>query len=224
MVRSEIADWSTAYHEAGHAVVGYIHRKITGDVTGCTIDQSTLDGIGLCFGHVTFAATPPVSLRERPESLTNEQWQGVTQLDDLWVQICLAGFTAQARFTGLQSTGETVQGDQSAQNSSTAGPGEATRVDITEGIPVSEEMPSDIRHARRILGFSTAEQDIDDRMRKVNVETAVLLLNVWPAVEAVAEALIEKRTLSGQEIGNILRIAFAHMAAEKRFAAASASW
>jgi len=68
------------------------------------------------------------------------------------------------------------------------------------------------------------ESEIDVRLQQINTNVAVVLLDGWLAVEAVAEAVFEKKTLSGQEIGSIIKLAMAQIAAEKRFAAATAAW
>src|SRR6185312_2245048 len=158
---------------------------------------------------------------------TDEQWQAVTALDEFWVQISLAGIMSQAIFLSKSATSRTTTADGlpvADRLNSCANVPAAEPVSLKGEGNDSQQLPSDIRHARTLLSSSTVESEIDVRLQQINTNVAVVLLDGWLAVEAVAEAVFEKKTLSGQEIGSIIKLAMAQIAAEKRFAAATAAW
>lgn len=211
-----LRDRITAVHEAGHAYVGYMMRALCGEITGCTIQPKNVDGV-ILNGHCTLAATPLIAARERPADWSDEQWHTVVSLDDFRVNIYLAGFMAEAIY---------------ADKSAAAGqwtPVEETQVEDRKELARdlqkedSQQLPSDLRVARKILLYAWKESEIEDRLHQLNVDTALLLLDGWPAVEAVASALVEKRTLSGEEVGTIIENALHRLAAEKSLALPSAS-
>jgi hypothetical protein len=91
---SDKRDWTTAYHEAGHAFIAHIMRQLTGiKLILCTIQREPGDRLD---GKCTFDPAPLLASLERPADWTDTQWQKVISLDaDARVQILLAGEMAQ---------------------------------------------------------------------------------------------------------------------------------
>ena len=211
-------DWEIAYHEAGHAIVAYFMRHLFGELKCCTIEPETIHGV-IRNGHCLLAPTPLMAARERPAGLADEQWQSVVSLDELRVEIYLAGFMAEAihadksRAVGQSALIEATKGEDH----------EELELDLQKEEIENSRLPQDYVTAYEILRCTAKESEIEERLSKLNVDVALMLLGQWAAVEAIAGALIEKRSLSGEEVGTIVESALAQIQAENSLALPSIS-
>ena len=219
-LKSKGVNERTAFHEAGHAFLVYSYRHLFGRIISCTIEDGKING-RMCDGHVMFRFVSQISARPKPVNLTDEQWQKVKILDDFLVHIYLAGYMAEAIWAD-KSGSATIQTAavesphlECGMDSTAAAKGEGSE---------NQQLPSDILEARKILSFYVHESEIDAHIQKEFTQTGLLLLEGWTAVQAVAEALLEYRTLSGPTTDFIIQDALAQMADEKKLAIESEAW
>jgi ATP-dependent Zn protease len=147
---------STAYHQAGHAVVAVVLGLKIGR-RGVTIVPDNGRGT-LGYANIT------VQLRERPDGATSARTRARIEA---WAVAHLAGDVAERKFNGRRRLGG----------------------------------HSDLLRAFDLLEYiSTSVEQFDARLRVAYVGARDLIEDNWPSVQAVAEELLSKKTLSADEV------------------------
>jgi hypothetical protein len=166
MNRSQRRDLTTAYHEAGHVVVGHCQ--------GLPARRATIEA-GDWYHGLTKSARFPRSMQPDAEMTVN-----VRHRLECEVRILLAGATAQRRIA-----------------------------------------PRSMRHLHHQTDYENAVSCIDylcssgsDRelrayIKLLQIQIEDLVELHWPEVQTVAKALIERRTLSGPAMREVMREASA---------------
>jgi hypothetical protein len=181
-----------AYHEAAHAVVA---RKL-----GCTVERvDATAGGGQCV-HVTPTSYPvPGSRRVRGTPLWRETTpreraaSALRQRDASTATAALAGVALEdiARAVpalGLLPVVETLAGT------------------ALEGLQLRSR--TDVRQAAEATARQHRTQAGRDQFfRRARARAARIMVHDWPAVEAVADALLERGTLNGREVDRLIQSA-----------------
>lgn len=182
-----------AFHEAAHAVVA---RKL-----GCTIERVTIaaNGGGDCV-HVTADAYQVAGTRRihgapkwRATTLRERVTMARRQRDASLATVALAGVAMEdiARAVpalGLLPAIETVEGT------------------THEGLQLRSK--SDIRvAAEACVRQHRTDAGRQQFFRRARARAAKLLLRNWPALDAVAGALLKHRTLDGREVDRFMHAA-----------------
>jgi hypothetical protein len=156
--------WSTAYHEAGHAVVGW-RLRIGLRKKGVTIMPKKGEYTGCCFSRAGVGRDIEWDASDRNCMRAEKK-----------VQSLLAGVIAQRRYNPRS----------------------------VRGNPAS----SDFHAAVNILScVSGGTKEIEAWLKLLHIRTENMLANpdIWRAVERLAAALMERRTIPGKEATEIIR-------------------
>jgi hypothetical protein len=161
--------WSTAYHEAGHAVVGW-RLGIGLRKMGVTIVPDKAVGTAGSCTSSRWATNKTVEWDDSDKNRIR------TEKD---IQSLLAGEIAQRRYSLCSVRCRHASSDR------------ATAIDI--------------------LTYFTAEQmELEAWVKLLHIRTVNLLSNpdIWRAVERLAAALMERRTIPGKEATEIIKLGF----------------
>jgi ATP-dependent Zn protease len=185
----------TAYHEAAHAVVA---RKLGCAVERVDITAATAGG-GQCVHSTAVSFRVPGSRRIRGTPFRRDTTQqervasALRQRDASTATAALAGVALEdiARVVpglGLLPAIETREG------AALTGLQLRSRTDIRKAAEATERQ-------------HRTEAGRDQFFRRARVRAARIMVDNWRAVEAVAEALLERRALDGREVDRLMQSA-----------------
>jgi hypothetical protein len=177
--RSELDDWRTALHEGGHTVVG---RALGAEIGGCTIIE------GPDYGGLTWGPTG-----------NSSRLSSVDEKPDICAQIAasMPGFgepreNAAEVFTFCHVRVVDLCAGTAAET-------------ILHPACAPWVAHSDIREARKIASMvCTSESAVDAYLAFGLAEAKALIIEHRAAVWAIAEALMDHRTLDAEQIDNII--------------------
>lgn len=159
--------WSTAYHEAGHAVVGWrlgigLRKK------GVTIAPKKGEYLGCCFAKAGVGRDIEWNASDRNSIRAEKN-----------VQSLLAGVIAQRRYNPRSVRGNPASSDHQAA------------IDT-------------------LSHFAAEQREVEAWLKLLHIRTGNMLANpdIWRAVERLASALMERRTIPGKEVTEIIREGF----------------
>jgi len=183
----------SAYHEAAHAIVAY---KLGCTVGHVNITQATTRG-GECV-HTTPDSYRVPGVRNIPGTTIRQQTteqervaMAIRQRDTTTATAALAGVALEDIARAVPAL-DLLPGDEALIGTMLEGQELRSRTDIHQAAEAC-------RRQHR------TDKGRDQFFRRARARAARIMIANWPSLTAVAEALLERGTLDGQEFDNLVR-------------------